>query len=189
MEKSNNISSHKPFYWIRLALPMLLMLHPYVFIFYVLLPENFINATFRIFFIFYVIFTFLIYGMNIWNAFTYQEDKASYKLAYYDMVIKLVHIPFYIGVFLIGVVSMLAMVVPALIFISPIIMLCLSGIDFFLMMTSSMYGINAVLKASKEGILSKRLFNLHTILHCIFIADMISAIILFTKFKKYYKQI
>lgn len=188
MEKSNNISPHKPFYWLRLTLPILLMLHPYVFIFYILLPENFINATFRIFFILYDIFTFLIYGMNIWNAFTYQEKDASYKLAYYDMVIKLVHIPFYIGVFLIGLVSMLAMVVPALLFISPIIILCLAAIDFFLMMTSSMYGISAALKASKEGILSKQMFILHTILHCIFIADIISAIILFAKFKKCHKQ-
>lgn len=122
--------------------------------------------------------------MNIWNAFTFPEDDGGHRLAFWDMLLKLVHIPFYAGVFVIGVVLFFAMVVPVLTFISPIIIIILAAIDYFLMLTSSMYGISAAIKAAKKGILSRLSAGLYSIFHCMFVADLVSAVLLHGKIKK-----
>lgn len=97
------------------------------------------------------------------------------------MMIKLVHIPFYLGVFAIGMLSLFVMVVPAFIFISPIIIMFLVVIDFLLMLTSSMYGISTVVRLLKEYDISKRSAVLYILCHMIFVADMISAVCLYRK--------
>lgn len=101
---------------VRRALPVVLMVWPYLFILYTMLPDGFSESVYIGFLISYIILTVVIYALNIWNAFTYQSEDAEYKLAFYDMMIKIVHIPFYLGVFAIGVLFIAAMVVPALLF-------------------------------------------------------------------------
>lgn len=168
---------------IRKICPVILMIWPYLVVLYALLPEEqpklqgFFSTS-------YFILTILIYALNIWNAFTYPYEEAARKLAFYDMVIKLIHIPFYTVVFLMGVLFVLAMVVPALIFFSPIVVFCLVVIDFFLMITSSMYGISAAVKLAKKGMISKGGCVLHILLHLIFVTDIISAIYLYIKSKR-----
>lgn len=167
---------------IRKIFPVLLVIWPYLFILLTILPgeqpkiQEFLLTA-------YLPLTVVVYGLNIWNACTYPSEESECKLAFYDMVIKLAHIPFYIGVFVIGICLVFAMVVPALLFISPILILFLAVIDFFLMLTSSVYGINAAVKLSKKGILSKETTLLFIILHLIFVADVISAVCLCQKSK------
>ena len=163
---------------IRKIFPVLLMIWPYLFILLTILPgeqpkiQEFLLTA-------YLPLTVVVYGLNIWNACTYPSEESECKLAFYDMA----HIPFYIGVFVIGICLVFAMVVPALLFISPILILFLAVIDFFLMLTSSVYGINAAVKLSKKGILSKETTLLFIILHLIFVADVISAVCLCQKSK------
>ena len=55
--------------------------------------------------------TAVVYLMNIVNAWMYKDEDNCYRLAFFDMLIKLLHIPFYLLVFLIGVLMFMAMVV------------------------------------------------------------------------------
>lgn len=165
-------------------LPLVLMVWPYLFALYTMLPDGLNENIYIVLFLAYVILTILVYVLNIRNAFAYNGNEAALKLAFYDMIIKLIHIPFYLCVFVIGVVFIAAMVVPALMFFSPMVVIMLFVVDCFLMLTSSMYGISAALKASRIGMISKKSALLHGIFHCIFVTDLISAIILYRKIKR-----
>ena len=108
----------------RNTLPILLIIWPYLFGLGFLLPQDSENA-FGIFTLIYIILTVVVYGLNIWNAWSYPRDEAIKRLPLYNMLLKLLHIPFYVGVFLLGILSLVIMVVPALVFVSPIIILYL----------------------------------------------------------------
>lgn len=56
--------------------------------------------------------TIAVYGLNIVNAFRGFDKQEGEKLAFYDMLIKLIHIPFYILVFVLGMLLAAVMVVP-----------------------------------------------------------------------------
>ncbi|MDO4317202.1 MAG: hypothetical protein Q4C48_03240 [Lachnospiraceae bacterium] len=172
---------------IRKILPVVLMIWPYLFVAYFLLAggesKALPPAVERNFVPVYCLLTAVVYGLNIWNALTWPQEDAGKALTFYDMTVKLVHIPFYIFVFLCGVALLFSMVVPALLFISPFLILCLVVVDFFLMLTSSMYGISAALRMSQKNILSKNAATLFIVLHLLFVADVFGAVGLFAKRK------
>ncbi len=87
------------------------------------------------------------------------------------------------GVFVIGIISLFVMAVPVFLFLSPIFMLVLAGVDFFLMLTSSMYGISAVARLLKEDGISKKSAFFYLLCHVVFVADVISAVCLYRKCK------
>ena len=64
----------------------------------------------------------------------------------------------------------------------------LAVIDFLLMITSSSYGINTVIKAKKDGKVSTMFMVLHIIMHLFFVWDVLSSIIVFVKIKKCEKK-
>lgn len=136
----------------------------------------------------YISLTVVIYVLNILNACLYKGEDAYYKLAFWNMVIKLVHIPFYLAVFLVGVMMLLASVVPALIFVTPIIVILLFIMDLFMMIASSVYGVNALIRAGKRGVVSKQYALINGILHFFFVADVISSICTFVKIRKCMKK-
>lgn len=115
----------------RKILPIILMIWPYVFF----VHEYFEYKNAHNFFTLYVILTIVVYVLNIVNALTYPKDKVN-DLAFYDMLIKFVHIPFFLLIFGIGLLLLFAMVVPALIFFSPVMIMILAIIDYLLMITS-----------------------------------------------------
>lgn len=167
---------------IRKILPVILMIWPYLIALVAILPDEL--GVVQGFFAAYVIFTIVVYGFNIWNAFTIPYEDYECRLTFYDMLIKLIHIPFYTGVFMIGLLLALAMVVPAFLLVSPILISFMAAIDFGLMLTSSMYGISAIVRQSRKNAISKRTASLHIVLHFIFVADVISAICIYRKSKK-----
>ena len=71
--------------------------------------------------------------------------------AFWNLTVKLCHIPFYLAVFALGVLMTMAMVVPALLFVSPMVNLMLLAVDTALMLTSSAYGIRAAVSGVREG--------------------------------------
>ena len=92
------------------VLPVVLLIWPYLFFAGFLIGEeneNLLSA----FFLGYLVMTAVVYLMNIVNAWMYKGEDDSYRLAFFDMLIKLLHIPFYLLVFLIGVLMFMAMVV------------------------------------------------------------------------------
>ena len=92
------------------VLPVVLLIWPYLFFAGFLIGEENENL-FSAFFLGYLVMTAVVYLMNIVNAWMYKGEDDSYRLAFFDMLIKLLHIPFYLLVFLIGVLMFMAMVV------------------------------------------------------------------------------
>ncbi|WP_329381913.1 hypothetical protein [Anaerofustis butyriciformans] len=169
----------------RIILPLLLIFYPYIllFMFGLIDEDNLLYVLFP-----YFIFTIILYIANIINACILNEENGFYKLAFWNMLIKLIHIPFFILIFIIGMIFLMAMVVPALFILSPIICFILACLDYILILVSSSYGINAITKMRNENILSKKEAVIYIIMHFIFVLDVISAIIIFIKAKKEKKK-
>lgn len=128
--------------------------------------------------------TGVVVVFNIIIAVTWRGMNADYELAFWNMLIKLVHIPFYLLVFIAGVAFLAASVVPGLILITPIIIIGLMVGAFCLMITTSAYGISALIRAVKMREISIPYAVIHGILHVIFVADTISAVLIFFKMRK-----
>lgn len=162
-------------------LAIIFMFWPYAFIL-CSLPQDADVASSLL--VIYIIVTVIVYAISILNAFFYRGKNKIYELALFDMFLKLMHIPFYILIFFVAVISAVMAVVPALVMVAPLMIILLFIIDVLLMLTSSMYGISALFKARKAGIISKGFLIIHIILHCLFVTDVISAVIVFVKIKK-----
>lgn len=161
--------------------PILLAVWPYVYILgAMLLSEKIATVFFNV----YIILTIVIYIFNIIYACSFHEENSYYKLSYWNMVIKLIHIPFYAGIVLVSVFLLIAMVVPAFIMLTPVMIVILFFVSLFLMLTSSVYGINALIRARRKNRISTKYMILNIILHLLFVTDAISSIVLFMKMKK-----
>ena len=112
-------------------IPILLMFWPYAFILCGFVSEEASSSFMAI----YAILTLVIYAANIMNAFLYKGKNRIFELALFNMLIKLIHIPFYLIVFLLGVLSLFLSVVPALVLVTPIMIFVLFVIDILLMLT------------------------------------------------------
>ena len=167
-------------------LAIVLMFWPYAFILCGL-PKN--EDTASALLVIYIIITVIVYAVSILNAFFYRGRHKIYELALFNMLIKLIHIPFYILIFFVAVLSAVMAVVPALVTVAPLMIILLFVIDVLLMLTTSMYGISALKKARKAGIVSKCFMIIHIILHCLFVTDVISAVIVFIKLKRKQKPV
>lgn len=159
-------------------LPILLMIWPYL-CFVTSYIEN--EELSEFYCILYLILTVIVYLLNIINAFRFKD---YHQLVFWNMIIKIVHIPFYLLVFAVGLMFVLAAVVPALGTIAPFIIFWLFVVDLFLMITSSMHGINALVKARKEKVITRKYMFVHILFHFLFVADVISSIILYSSLKR-----
>lgn len=166
---------------LRKALPIVLMVWPYLLIgmlyLFSLLGSDAAYLVLRI----YCVLTVAVYALNIWNACTLRSET---QLARWSMAVKLVHIPFYLLVFCVGVIFVGAMVVPALLFVSPFLLLLLAAGDWLLLLTSSAYGISAAVQAAVRGRIPKSDAVLCGVLHCFFVLDVVGAVLLFCKLRK-----
>ena len=85
--------------------------------------------------------------------------------------------------FALGVLMTMAMVVPALLFVSPAVNLLLLAVDTALMLTSSAYGIRAAVSGVREGRLSIGRAVLLGALHLFFVFDVIGAAVEYAFFR------
>ena len=163
--------------------PITLAIWPY---FYVVLSCIFsaYEELYGMFFWGGLVLTLAVYISNIIYACICKGEDSYYHLAFWNMLIKLIHIPFYLGVFLLGVLFLLVAVVPIFTFLSPVLIFFLFLVDVFLMITSSMYGVNALIRAGMKQVVSKKYVIINIILQFLFIADVISAIALYIKVRK-----
>lgn len=129
-------------------------------------------------------FSFVVFVSNIIYVCLCRDEEAYYHLAFWNMLIKLIHIAiFFQAVTTIGILFFLF----SLIFSSPLTMVFLffaAAILALLMITSSVYGISALIRAGRKQIVSKKYVIINIILQFIFFADVISAIILYVKVRK-----
>lgn len=108
---------------------------------------------------------------------------SSRTFAFWNLTVKLCHIPFYLAAFALGVLMTMAMVVPALLFVSPAVNLLLLAVDTALMLTSSAYGIRAAVSGVREGRLSVGRAVLLGVLHLFFVFDVIGAAVEYAFFR------
>lgn len=131
------------------------------------------------------ILTICVYLWNIISVLCYKGEDAAKELARLDFMIKLVHIPFYVLIFAFCLPAIVVAFHPILAMIPFMIWTIFFIVDALLMITSSVYGLRALWKAKKEQRVSKKFAVLHTILHLVFVADVISAICIYRKIKKH----
>lgn len=163
--------------------PVTLAIWPYTFLpVFFLIPGN--SDIVSAFLYGYIILTVVIYLLNILYAGLYRKDDKLSHLAFWDMLLKLIHVPFYILMLLFSIFSFVIGVVPMLIFVIPFVLIALFVIDLLLMLTSSSYGFSVLLKANRERAASKSFVVVNILLHCFFVTDIISSIIVFVKLRK-----
>lgn len=88
-----------------------------------------------------------------------------------NMMIKLIHIPAYILIFLIGFLCLFTIFT---IGVSLVLMI----LDCVTVFSSGLIGLSGVIRSRKANLISKKTANIHGILQFVFCADVISAIIL-----------
>lgn len=162
-------------------LPILLAIWPYMIAVFSLFEGN---TTMKVVLYLYYPATAVVYIWNIINAFKYKGQNIAKELAFFNMIIKIAHIPFYLIIFAIGLMFLLASVVPALTFFTPMILINLFITDIILLFISSMYGVNAIRYAYKERMITGKSAIKNLIMHFIFVLDVISAINIYCKVKK-----
>ena len=170
-------------------LPILLIAAPYIFladifllILYASTHESFFGYALAIMPISYFVMVAIVFIPNIICAiFRCAKGESSKRLLFWNLIIKLCHIPFYIVMFILG----FFMAVLSLKLLGPIfIAIAIAIIDYSLLLASSVYGITGIFRAKKEGKLSLSAVVLHTLMHFIFVFDIISAIYVYAKSKK-----
>lgn len=111
----------------------------------------------------WVLLTLVVCGLTVWHAVTKRENAPRQ-----GRLVKLVHIPFYVMTFLLGMLTIAA----------PVLIIGLFLLDGLLMLTSSSYGIAAALRAWQQGELHPLGAALLIAGHCIFVLDVVSSGIL-----------
>ena len=92
------------------------------------------------------------------------------------MVLKLCNIPFYIGVFFVGLM-MSVFVIPLLPF--------LALFDYSVLLPSTMYGLSGLLQAHREGKIRTKTLLVHGVMQFFFCLDVFSAICLYVNARKW----
>lgn len=163
--------------------PMLaLMLAPYIFILAAVLiciiEDGFTANAMGYIGCEYLIMLIAVLIPNMVYAFVLKRNGYKQRdLFFWNMTLKLSHIPIYILIFMLGVfMGMMILGIMAI----PFLVL----FDYSLLLSSSMYGISGLSYVSNRGSLSKKQVIICGICQFIFVLDVLSAIYLFGKFRK-----
>lgn len=105
----------------------------------------------------WVLLTLAVCGLGIWRAVTERENAP-----WQGMIVKLAHIPFYVGVFLLGMLTVA----------TPPLTIGLILLDGLLMLTTSAYGIAGTVRSWKRAQLPLPLVILLIGGHLVFVADV-----------------
>lgn len=155
----------------------LLMAWPYIFFAGLFLGGS---AFFGIF----CILTLVLCIVNLINAKTYSGSNIARELGLWGMVTKLVHMPFYVVSFVMGLLGMLSMFADPTIASSAITLLFMLILSMLFMIISSLYCLKAVFAARDMGIVKKETAMLLGATSFIMFADVICAILIYSKIKK-----
>lgn len=133
--------------------------------------------------------TLVLCVANVVNAWKYQSDNIAKDLGFWGMVTKLVHMPFYVVAFVMGLLGMLSMAVNTVTDGSPVTLLFMFVMSMLLMIQSSVYSAKAIFAGVEMKIVKKESAMLYAITSFIMFADVICAILIYSKFKKIRKRV
>ena len=143
-------------------IPMMLMLiAPYV-LFGMYMAENlqFLSIGFIVFGI------IMVFG-GAYAFFLPRMGFGGKQILFWSMLLKICNIPIFLFIFAVGL-FLFVVIIPLI----PLLVL----FDLFLLLSTSMYGINGIIQCGKEKCLSKKVVMINVVLHFIFCADVISSI-------------
>lgn len=163
------------------SLPVLLAIWPYLFFILAMAVEQ---DYYKLLLPAYAVLTIFVYAANVIYACRYRGEDAYKRLAFWGMLIKLVHIPFHLLMGLLGVALLAAIVVPALLILSPVMIFFLNFVSVLLMLTTSAYGISALVRAKRRKAVSGKFTLVNLIMHFVFVLDVVSSIVVFQRLRK-----
>jgi len=151
---------------------------PYIFlliaILAIVLDDGLSNSALNITVISYLVMVAFIFLPNIIFAIYLLVKKGeSTRILFWDMVLKLSHIPFFIVILTVGIILSL------LLTFTISLLLLLVAVDYLLLLATSSYGIIGIVRARKEKQISLASAIVHIVLHLIFVTDVISALIVY----------
>lgn len=164
-------------------LPMIaLLVTPYIFVFVAIviciIEDGFTANALGYIGYEYLIMLMVVLIPNMVYAFVLKRNGYNQRdLFFWNMILKLSHIPIYILIFTLGV--FMGMMILG-IMLSPFLFV----FDYSLLLSSSMYGISGLSYVSNRGLFSKKQVIICGVCQFIFVLDVLSAIYLFGKFRK-----
>jgi hypothetical protein len=102
--------------------------------------------------------------------------RSAQEVARINMVVKLLHIPAYIVIFIIGLLGLIT-IFTAAISIVLMVMACMT------ISLTGLLGLGGIIRGLRENKLSKKESVIHAIFQFVFCADIISSIIVYRKIK------
>ncbi len=125
----------------------------------------------------YIISIPIVLLISIINALLYKSDNTAEELAFGALIIKVAHIPFYVTIFLTGVVLLPASLFTIMAVFAWAIYLVLFIIDYIFLLSSSAYTIKSIWIAKKQGLIHVAVAIALTIFSFVFVTDVICAIL------------
>lgn len=158
------------------VLPLLLLLSMYLYVLIAILIRKYFGPlayeTTKLFWI-YCAFVVAVYIPNLVYPFILaKRGEKSTFLLFWDMLLKLCNIPVYALIFLAGVGLSIHGIG---IFFLPFFII----FDYLLLIPSSMYGVGGLLRACREGKITRKAAVMNGIAHFFFCLDVISAVVMF----------
>lgn len=164
-------------------LPMIVLLvAPYIFVFVAvvicIIEDGFTANALGYIGYEYLIMLMVVLIPNMVYAFVLKRNGYDQRdLFFWNLILKLSHIPIYILIFMLGVfMGMMILGIMAIPF--------LAVFDYSLLLSSSMYGISGLSYVSNRCSFSKKQVIICGICQFIFVLDVLSAIYLFGKSRK-----
>ena len=114
--------------------PIILAVWPYLILISLSLPDA---DAFSRFLTLYTLLTVPVYLCSLRRAGQLRRAGDTAALTKTALWVKLAHIPFYLGIFLLGGVLILVMVVPIFTIVSPLLVMLMAFCDYLLLLTSS----------------------------------------------------
>jgi hypothetical protein len=141
------------------------------------MEKVFNNNAFYLVFVLFILY-FISFVCSVIACITSIANKRkALEVLRINMIIKLIHIPAYIMIFVVGLFCMITIFT----FGITIALIILDGLTIVL---SGLIGLGGVTKSLKENKISKIAAAIHGILQFVFCADIISSVIIYLKVKK-----
>ena len=131
----------------------------------------------------YLLATVLVVAANLAHVVYLKRKGDSHELAFWCRALKLAHIPYFLLLGLTLFALLFIIIVPTFVFLVPILAGILLSISYALLVTSA-YGLAAIHQERRRNILSKLYTVGITVLHLIFVADVIGACLIYGKLKQ-----
>lgn len=161
-------------------LPILLLILPFLYLFVfslIISDEN--NADNKVVFllvIWVILFVAFLISNIIFVALSVFKGIDSEFFLFWNMLLKLFHIPIYLLIFFIGI---LFVSLPGVVIFTPF----LFAFDYMLLILTSIYGIGGLVQARREKKITTAVTLVFSVLHFVFCADVVCAAIAFCRVK------